>query len=293
MGKGKDSNQEATEHEATSLSALKDPASFGPPPKRTLHTASSPGSLGVSVRTHTGPRRQGLEEGEGRPSQGSYKADTTSLSTAQLPEPPVRGTVKPQLPPRLPPRQDFHLNTHASTPPPTYIEGTKESTQAQSYLNQGALDRLGKSGITVPDFGIGRIASPPVPSPRNALPPDPPSHPVPAASHEPQISGLQSRFAKSLANASHGEPSSTATDDSGQRREQAAAGLGAASALGQKYGATNTVNRAVSVMNPPAKSPKHSSIAKKPPPPPPPKKKQLAATIIEPPPVPLGSKPKF
>ena len=59
---------------------------------------------------------------------------------------------KPKLPPRLPPR-----NTAANppaeppSPPPAYQESV-------SQLNQGAINRLGNAGVSVPGFGIGSQA---------------------------------------------------------------------------------------------------------------------------------------
>lgn len=100
-----------------------------------------------------------------------YRLDTTGLPTGNLPKPPVRRIdaadpsnprsspqaahpspkPKPSLPPRLPPR-DAATPTH--DPPPSYTSTVKGS-QAFSGLNQGALNRLGSAGVSVPGLNIG------------------------------------------------------------------------------------------------------------------------------------------
>ncbi|KAF2795349.1 hypothetical protein K505DRAFT_336097 [Melanomma pulvis-pyrius CBS 109.77] len=318
MGKGKDTNQEALDHQSAPLSTLKDPASFGPPPKRTLAAAPDSSGLGAPVPTPT--RQQRLQEAEeeeeaNKPPPGPYRADTTGLSTAQLPKPPLRRPgqapspppsresapkPKPKLPPRLPPRQNSHPDAYAETPPPTYNDSTQDSAPAQGYLNQSALDRLGQSGVSVPGFNIGRTASPPIPPRQNApLPSNPPHSPVTGASHGPQLSELQSRFAKMSTPSVGGQtpaPLNTSNSNSvlGQHGEKPTTGRRTPSSLAQKYGIANVGMSSASPIASPLQSPTHSGIGKKPPPPPPPKKKELTGNAGgEAPPVPLGSKPKF
>lgn len=103
-----------------------------------------------------------------------YRADTTGLTTNNLPKPPIRrlgngippesssanstarAKPKPALPPRLPPRQGKPaLEQHASPPPPYSISPPPPATTADTGVNQGALKRLGAAGISVPNFGIG------------------------------------------------------------------------------------------------------------------------------------------
>lgn len=98
-----------------------------------------------------------------------YRANTTGLSTTGLPKPPVRrledGTQsataspttkpKPSLPPRLPPRQNSHPTANAPSPPPDYKSATQQPPAQDQFLNQGALGRLGKAGVSVPGLGIG------------------------------------------------------------------------------------------------------------------------------------------
>ncbi|EDU43383.1 hypothetical protein PtrSN002B_005338 [Pyrenophora tritici-repentis] len=216
---GKDVHAEsAREHQSAPLSSLKDPASFAPPPKRVNYNAV-PASSGTRPSTVASSRTEEQEEAEdNRPAPGPYRRDTTGLSTAHLPKPPAfrPGTAsptttgsapkpKPSLPPRLPPRQNSNPHEFSAAPPPTYNEATQQETASHGGLNQGALGRLGQAGVSVPGFGIGRTASPPVPPRANPSPPVPPraksssstTVPPPVASgHGSQMNELQNRFAK-------------------------------------------------------------------------------------------------
>lgn len=221
MGKGKSTGEDPREHQSAPLSSLRDPASFGPPPKRigqagsTTPTGSASGG-GLGGTGQDGgvvrPRLQASREAESRaqeeankPPPGPYRADTTGLQTAHLPKPPVfrpgqtapspppaRGS-KPNLPPRLPPRQNSHPNAYSQPPPPPYSEApsTNPNTHTEPLLNQTSINRLGNAGIAVPGLNIGgRVNSPPVP-PRQTPPP-----PVsPAETRAPQLNELESRFA--------------------------------------------------------------------------------------------------
>ena len=145
-----------------------------------------------------------------------YRANTTGLSTANLPKPPLRqiengeasataspiAKPKPSLPPRLPPRQNSHPTTNTPSPPPDYSSATQEQPPQTSYLNQGALGRLGKAGVSVPGLGIGggreenkgqgsSQASNPW---RNESIANKSSTSSPTTTQNPSISGLQSRF---------------------------------------------------------------------------------------------------
>ena len=124
------------------------------------------------------------------PPPRQYRADTTGLSTANLPPPPGRKdgadgrspvalppptaakSKTPVLPPRLPPRQ----NTSTPRDPPTYIPGSAQ-------MNQGSLNRLEASGMSVPDFGIGKESASPTTNPSKNSSPG-------------QLNELQSRFSK-------------------------------------------------------------------------------------------------
>ena len=358
VGKGKDPAQEAREHRSAPLSTLKDPTSFGPPPKHiTYHGAAAVPNATTPDRSGLGapPSQQGIaakqrakqaaeaeaaEAEANKPPPGPYKADASGLSNGNLPKPPARHLgqdlqspttsqqkVKPRLPPRLPPRQNSHPDAYSAAPPP-YNEGT-QNAPIQSYINQGAMDRLGQAGISVPGFNIGRNASPPVP-PRQT--PSLPVVPVsPASNKGPQLGELQARFAKlstasptvsqgpnagtsfaqkqaalKTASALRSDPSSVSVSDMRsaaltannfreRHSDQVTSGWRTASGLNQKYGVSDTVSSFASGSAPSSlggSSPVQGTIGKKPPPPPPPKKKDLVNSPSEPPPIPLGSKPK-
>jgi hypothetical protein len=228
-GGGKDSHVEAARnHQSAPLSSLTDPSTFAPPPKRLDYgvspTASRPSQPATSAAP-AGSAKQRLQERQeaqrraeeeaNRPPAGPYRPDTTGLDTSHLPKPPAfrpgaappptnaAAKPKPSLPPRLPPRQNSNPDEFAPAPPPTYNEATQGSP-SDGVLNQGALNRLGQAGVSVPGFGLGRTASPPVPARQTSSPPVPPrqnSRVVPAAApattgHGPQLGELQNRFAK-------------------------------------------------------------------------------------------------
>jgi hypothetical protein len=358
MGKGKSPSEAAQEHQSTPLSALKDPASFGPPPKRIHYHGAAAPSASPATGGLDAPLSQGessanerlqarkeaqakIEEEANKPPPGPYKINTTGLSTNHLPKPPVSrghgappsadGSSKPKLPPRLPPRQNSHPDLHAPPPPPPYSETSPHTAPSHEFLNQGALSRLGKAGVSVPGLDIGRTASPPLPPRRTSshLSAAPVS-PAATSNGASQVNELQSRFARmsasspvsqnsttgtswaekqaalKTANQVRTDPSkvsfsdmraaaSTANNFRERHGEQAASGWRAASGLSQKYGRADTAG------NPPSPSlpgvspslPKQGGLGKKPPPPPPPKKKELLSNLDEPPPIPLGSKPRF
>lgn len=242
MGKGKDPNEEAREHASTPISALRDPSSFGPPPKTVkYHGAaalppppnlrnSDTGGLGASIPQEEIRAREEAEEEEARrqeeeasqpkPPPMPYRANTTGLTTTHLPPPPGRkdgadgripppasiaGKSKPpSLPPRLPPRQN---SSPAPSPPPACYAATSEGDPHEGVLNQGALNRLGAAGVSVPGFGIGSGKSKPaVPPPQSRnptsslSPPPPPARTappqVPPRTSSPQTNELQSRFSR-------------------------------------------------------------------------------------------------
>jgi hypothetical protein len=207
--RGKGPAEAAQEHQSTPLSSLKDPLSFAPPPKRLDYSAGPPA---VPAR----PAKQGLQARE------EEEAKPAAIRPRATPPPPTTtaSRPKPSLPPRLPPRQNSNPNEYATLPPPTYNEATQQGTPAQGVLNQGALGRLGQAGVSVPGFGIGRTASPPVPPRANPCPPVPPRQnpssnailPPPAASgHGSQMNELQDRFAKMSGPKSPAPPPATGT----------------------------------------------------------------------------------
>ncbi|KAF2843796.1 hypothetical protein M501DRAFT_926044 [Patellaria atrata CBS 101060] len=255
MGKSRDKPQEKEEHMSTPLSSLKDPSSFGPPPKHiNYHGAAAmphkttPDKSGwgapmsqEELQAMEEEKRQReeaerlAEEEANKPPPGPYKRDTTGLNTSHLPPPPVRrldrgdgsgpasATVQrappPKLPPRLPPRQNEHPDEFTPPPPPSYSESVAQPPATKSYLNQGAMDKLGRAGVSVPGFNIGRTASPPIParSPSTTLPP--PTSPL--GTDNGQFSELQARF-KGL---STRQPSTTETPSAGTTFAQKQAAL--------------------------------------------------------------------
>jgi hypothetical protein len=86
-------------------------------------------------------------------------------------------------------------------------------------LNQGALNRLGQAGVSVPGFGMGRSAPPPVPARRTDSPPIPPRQnsvtgptaPPATTGHGSQLGELQSRFGKMSTGTTSTEPPATGT----------------------------------------------------------------------------------
>lgn len=179
---------------------MKDPSSFAPPPKHagvygTERGSSSAGSptttsrpapaLPPSRSVYDSRQQQQTSEDDEPITTGPFRADTTGLSTAHLPKPPIRrsdspgmssspqssifqptGTERnpppPLLPPRLPPRNAVAraVPDTPSSPPPSYTQATIPNTApekdlAAGLLNQGAINRLSAAGISVPGFDIG------------------------------------------------------------------------------------------------------------------------------------------
>lgn len=231
MGRNKDKEESSSDHVARPLTDLKDPASFAPPPKRTgsgLAPAPKPASVKRKVITapskYADPRAgpvepparntgSGVEPIEGAPAASkqiedgprqpkAYQANTTGLSTDNFARPPGRrdgadgrsppsyneatgGAAPKALPPSLPPRL-----------PPRGAAGGGEQTGG---LNEGAVNRLGAAGVSVPALGIGHGGT------ANSASPSPPPPPAARASPSPspgagkwgaQVNELQGRFAK-------------------------------------------------------------------------------------------------
>ena len=234
LGKGKDSHTaQAKEHTSRPLSSLKDPDAFGPPPKNVNYHggAAVPNAitpdrrgLGAPVRTEVLPeqRQQQEQQQQGvqrpKPPTVPYRANTTGLNTNNLPTPPVRRVgeesgqntpssatatkPKPSLPPRLPPRQNSHPSENAPEPPPSYTAATQQPPAQDSYVNQGALGRLGKAGVSVPSLGIGSGSQTSTKSAQSANPwrdqPTTTASPTTASPTNTQasLSNLGSRFSK-------------------------------------------------------------------------------------------------
>lgn len=293
MGKGKDpkaADSSKGEHVSRPLSTLKDPASFGPPPKNVNYHG------GAALPNKVTPDAQGLgkplsrnevqaaqeaeqeawrQEQEVEPTRPTppvpYRADTSGLATSHLPPPPSRrdgadgrGPIgqtaakpkPPGLPPRLPPRQNSSnlSSPQAEMEPPAY----------RGILNQGSVDRLGAAGVSVPGLGIGSPveAASPALSSRS-----PTTSPVQAA-NAAQLNELQSRFSRMSTSAGN-------IDSSDHAGQQGGAGYDAGGQGG--YSGTGL-----------------NSPKKKPPPPPPKKRADLVGSSVgPPPPVPLNTRPNY
>lgn len=230
-GKEQNSSLKATDHTSRPLASLKDPDAFGPPPKNVnfhggaaVPDAATPDRRGIGAPLPAEEVRA-MEAEEQRSAQAvqkpapppvPYRANTTGLSTASLPKPPVRrlengepsatasptAKPKPSLPPRLPPRQNSHPTTNAPSPPPDYSSATQQPPPQDQYLNQGALGRLGKAGVSVPGLGIGggrgghgAQGSSQASNPwRNESNSNTPPTSSPTMTQSPSIGGLKSRF---------------------------------------------------------------------------------------------------
>ncbi|KAI1176274.1 hypothetical protein F4777DRAFT_276937 [Nemania sp. FL0916] len=297
VGRGETpSDREA--HIAAPISSLRDPSSFGPPPKHVAAygPTASPSSPRVATPVAAGrtqspaqpyssssQQQQPAYVDEAPPAEPKpYRTDTTGLSTSHLPPPPARhngadrrtttparspvpapaaqipATTKPRVPPSLPPR--LPPRSGNSTPSPTLAGGQAVNL---GHLNQGAVNRLGAAGISVPGLGIGGGGSTPPPPP--AARPSPPlaGSPTKAPDHG-HLSELQARFAR----------------------------MGASSGFQANSNGT-TVGDA---QQPPATQVPSVLGKKKPPPPPIPKKQGLSVareSVDTPPPIPLATRPKF
>jgi hypothetical protein len=369
MGKGKGAgNNSASEHVARPLTTLKDPTLFGPPPKNANYHGGAAlpneitphrGGLGAPLsqpeitaaeqQVQAAPRE---EEEEAKPAAPPlpYRADRTGLKTSHLPPPPVHRAIaeqstsqtllaaqappkaRPSVPPRLPSRRestDVVSSTSSAQQPPTYDAAVEQAPAAEGGLNQSAIHRLGKAGISVPSLGIGE--SNPWKAERSSS-----NTSTSTATPTPQVSELQSRFAQmnpaspkpetvptegttfaqkqaafKTAQDFHKDPSSvtladakgaasTANNFRQRHQEQISAGAQKANTWNKKFNVTGRVNSflekqaspaAEQPPPAPAAGPAPSDLSsRKPPPPPPPKK---PAGFHAPPPVPLGTKPTF
>lgn len=286
VGRGETAS-EPEAHVVTPRSALRDPSSFGPPPRHVATYGPRPATAQGSSHAVVPVARQISQHVEEEPpaEPRPYRSDTTGLSTMHLPPPPTRynsadgravqspptyspvptptptsravPTARPGAPPSLPPR--LPPRSGNSTPSPTFASGLAVS---QGHLNQGALDRLGAAGISVPELGIGgRRAPPPPPGVRSS----------PSSTESPtrppgygQVDELHARFARM------GTPASPQVGGRGTPVE-------------------GTQPRPMGQMP--------SVLGKKKPPPPPiPKKPALSGArenADTPPPVPLATRPRF
>lgn len=300
----------AKDHTSRPLASLKDPDAFGPPPKHVSYhggaavpNAITPDRRGIGAPMSAEEIRakeveeQRQQEAASKPALPPvpYRVDTTGINTQNLPKPPVRRLgqehqnatptsatkPKPSLPPRLPPRQNSRPGDNVAEPPPTYKAATQQQPSAQDgYLNQGALGRLGKAGVSVPGFGTrnSQTSSPQIQD-ANPWSDKSSTNAPPTTTQSPSLGSLSSRFGKlstaapppSSAAASQGtsmqqkqdalrtasmlrnDPSSVSLSDARatastannfreRHGDQVAAGGKWAGAMNNKYGIANKVN---------------------------------------------------
>ncbi|KAI0480583.1 hypothetical protein GGR56DRAFT_626720 [Xylariaceae sp. FL0804] len=236
VGKG-DKSDAREGHSAPPISSLRDPSSFGPPPKRTglattapaahvpsAHAPAAPPSPSPSryqtkpyIAPGALPPRQPTQqssppppppplpaqsgEEEAAPTPKPFRIDTTGLSTAGLPPPPVRrgdasssggaaAAAAASPPPPYSPAATTAAAAAKKAPPPVpprlpARDVTQKSSGGGGFLNQGAADRLGVAGISVPGLGIGRSSAGAIPgggAAATTTPPAPPPRAGPAAS---------------------------------------------------------------------------------------------------------------
>lgn len=252
VGKGKKPGDDAaSDHVSRPLSTLKDPALFGPPPKNVNYHGGA--ALPNEITPHRGgigapltqeqiaaadASTQAAEYEEPEQSVRAtpplpYRANTTGLATSHLPPPPVRrgqpvveppqpAKPKPGLPPRLPARQNTNESISATSPPPYYDAVTAQNPQPTTgvSLNQSAMNRLGKAGVSVPGLGIGRNNS-------NTSIPDNPwkseSSQSQASAGGNTMSALQSRFSRMNSNegTAQAQPTSAAPPPTIQQTQSA------------------------------------------------------------------------
>jgi hypothetical protein len=254
----------------------KDPSAF-PPPPRTKTYGPREGSVAPprpTLPSSAFAAENEAEELEPTYVRGPFRSDTSGIVSSQYPKPPPRtgkgsSTIEtskppPALPPRLPPRE------------------IQSDRQQNSYINQGAIARLGKAGISVPGFNIGGSDENPAPSP---------GLPVRGTSWADKKAAL------TTANKLKTDPSSVSLQDAQnaattaknfheRHGSQLASGLQTAGKLNQRYGLADRVSGTLEPAGP-TPSPK-----KAPPPPPPPKKTHLQGMGTLPPPIPFQSKPQ-
>lgn len=178
-GKGKDSHAGDQEHRSRPLASLKDPDAFGPPPKNLNYHGGAAVSDNITPEIKEEEVQREIDIVKESASQKGvappipYRADTTGLSTRNLPEPPLRrnkdetqqresppnpgNKPKPSLPPRLPPRQGSKASEGPFSPPPpeSATASATPNVARENVESQGALRRLGSAGIHVPGLSIG------------------------------------------------------------------------------------------------------------------------------------------
>ncbi|CEN62584.1 hypothetical protein ASPCAL09217 [Aspergillus calidoustus] len=232
MGKGKEKDDDRENHVSRPLASLKDPSSFGPPPKHikyhgagALPNETTPDRSGwgapLSQEKINQQNRQRQEEEEEKKRKAEeaakrppvpYRANRTGIDTSNLPPPPVRRVPtgssesvpasprpKPNVPPRVPPRTNTSTPTasYSPSPPPAYTPSPpaeQPQAAADGYLNQAAASRLSQAGVSVPALGIGNKPS------------NPASPSTTGYVGQAPVNELQSRFSQLRTNSSPNTP---------------------------------------------------------------------------------------
>ncbi len=301
---------------------------FGPPPKNlayhesaaTSHVRTPDGrGVGAPVAAQQVQATEDQHQWESHAAEEAdqeatappvpYRADTTGLSTRHLSKPLVRHLgyddqssvlptspsikPKPALPPRLPPRQSPAPASGTLASPPAHIGATHDQIP-KSYINQGALNRLGSAGVSVPEFGIGGRSHDANPWQDQQGPNTSGFNQGPPGAQAPQLSELQSRLSKmstqspssptqgtsfaqkqaafKTASSLRSNPSSitlsdakatTSTANNFRERhgDQVAAGWKTAGALNKKYDVATKVNGLAASESVPANASTHSDPA--------------------------------
>ncbi|KAF2726099.1 hypothetical protein K431DRAFT_299209 [Polychaeton citri CBS 116435] len=240
-------------HQSAPLTSLRDPDSFGPPPKHSAYYGSSDntgfqtssGGLGSAVPPPM-PRRTEeeiqAEEQEARQPSGPYQKDTTGLRTDNLPKPPVRrnndspvsaspsrssaappppprstaspvSRATPTLPPRLPARQNEYPDENTPAPPPTYDEALK-TPQAEDPALINQGAATRLGQAGVSIPGFGIGGG-------AAANPSPPQSPQ-VSGYGGQLNELQSRFARMNTNSQSNTSNQSQQGTSWQQKQDAA-----------------------------------------------------------------------
>ncbi|KAF7879150.1 hypothetical protein EAF04_000349 [Stromatinia cepivora] len=210
VGKGKDPREEALEHQSRPLSSLKDPSSFGPPPKSVkYHGAAAlppPTNLSSQTRSDTGGlgapisqneirakqeaeeeerRRQEEEAAKPKPPPMPYRPNTTGLSTTHLPPPPGRkdgtdGRTSPMTsiasksqPPGLPPRLPPRQNSNPSSSAPS-PPPTYDAATSDADPHRGVLNQGALTRLGAAGISVPGFGIGSTKS-KPALPPPPPT----------------------------------------------------------------------------------------------------------------------
>ncbi|KAI0016669.1 hypothetical protein F4780DRAFT_758246 [Xylariomycetidae sp. FL0641] len=328
---GTSSSSSSPSHTPTPITSLRDPSTFAPPPKHVGYAGNtaaasnaltySPSASSPSVDAYSTQQEGVQPEAPTEPPRPPkpWQRDTTGLSTAHLPPPPVRrpGTATgdgdgdgeappppytavqskgppPKLPPRLPPRAPPAAVTTTTTTTTTVAGTTTTSapTTRPSYLSQ-ATSRLSAAGISVPSLGIGGGNSS-CSAAKAAPPPPPPRSPLPAPTPAPTTGTTWAQKQAALKTAAdlRRDPSSVSFAD-------ARAAAGTANNFRQRHG--DQVQAGVSAAGKLQGIAAGAGLKKAPPPPPPAKSRRVVEAVQgggagageepPPPPVPLATRP--